>query len=107
MTKTRDEIVEMMLKAYYDALFNPDMSPMEVVYDALIAAGVIPQWRGIEEAPKDGTVILLNNEGDVSTGSYGWDDEDGTILWMDNGPCFTASEWMPLPTPPQNNRGDK
>lgn len=35
------------------------MDEAKIAYRALVAAGVIPQWREIESAPKDGTCVLI------------------------------------------------
>jgi hypothetical protein len=68
-------------------------------------------WRDIEGAPKDGTRILLTEEGRVFEGA--WDTPDGvpaaffpssfTEDWQmrEYGPS-EPTHWMPLPEPPES-----
>lgn len=59
-----------------------------------------PKWRPIETAPKDGTKVVVYDEGDVwiaywyrtSPQLFGW--------WaIDHG--VNPTHWLPLPPPPE------
>lgn len=55
-------------------------------------------WQSIDTAPKDGTVLLLHENGRVT---MGWFDRDEKI-WFDEfqGRHIEPSHWMALPEPP-------
>jgi len=53
MTKTRDEAIDLMVAAVQESAKRPDYSYRDIVasaYNALITAGVIPQWQGEDDA---------------------------------------------------------
>lgn len=76
------------------------------------------EWRDIESAPKDGTVILAKNDcmeqpvearwGDYYP-SYGGPPQVTWTVWrdLDEYPCIprgallVPTHWMPLPAPPE------
>ena len=79
-------------------------------------AALVPEWQPIENAPKDGTFILLWPEGvtefdedDYRVPDIGrwkeWLDQDGPQSGWDNHNCGDSiskpSHWMPLPLPPK------
>jgi hypothetical protein len=121
MTKTRDEILNLMrdehMKWAMDLAASND--PFPRILDALITAGVIPQWRPI-------TVTLERDYGECGhedAGCSGW--ESIEVIATDGvrteshkqAGCFGTSEiecfeyvmnkWNRVATPPQNNRGDE
>jgi hypothetical protein len=70
------------------------------------------EWKPIEDAPKDGTVIILLKKTEVTAGL--WDSEDDKYPWtfLDNGVDIGnvngwkdgkhgPTHWMPLPPPPK------
>ena len=63
---------------------------------ALARRGAAVQWRPIEEAPKDGTHILVTN-GKRQAAAYWW-----PAVWMGTTHCGMnePTHWMPLPPPP-------
>lgn len=120
MTKTRDEVVDMWQKIFYktpphhnDVWSLPEI--LGLCYDSI--AGVIPQWRDIKDAPRDGTTILLCTtevqDGHMQTAywdekpglefkrDWAWHHTDADIWWHKD--MFT--HWKPLPTPPHNPAG--
>lgn len=74
-------------------------------------------WQPIETAPRDGTLILVNN---IEPYGYRTDEEPmGTArwgthwiksgAWMSNGCCdgvsnYNPTHWMPLPNPPTTSQ---
>lgn len=69
-----------------------------------VGAGAAQEWQPIENAPKDGTPILLWDGFSVFEGFNNWSLEDGkrhdrwqTAALEDR---VWVSHWMPLPTPP-------
>jgi hypothetical protein len=55
-------------------------------------------WQPIESAPKDGTEVLVHDEGAVVIAW--WSEEHAA--WMEHGPMKPPPQhWMPLPTPPK------
>jgi hypothetical protein len=74
-----------------------------------------PQWQPIETAPKDGTVILINNPNKYGPNKkpykyqvlmawyYTRKYEQGTIEYWDtfNNCHPKPTHWMPLPEPPK------
>lgn len=100
MTKTRDEIQDIIWPIIQQEILSTHTEAndaAQAVISALITAGVISQWRPIEEAPRDGTRILVGG---------------GTVYWRELMGWFSDSaqrplQWNPthfqlLPTPPQN-----
>jgi len=63
-----------------------------------------PAWQPIETAPKDGSVILIcGSSPKYFVADVKWDGE--WFLFSPEKdqytePCFAASHWQPLPTPP-------
>lgn len=59
------------------------------------------RWQPIETAPKDGTLVLVFDEG-LMVVSHWFDDEvNGKSGWWDSGIMEPPPQsWMPLPTPP-------
>ena len=58
-------------------------------------------WQPIETAPKDGTPILVFDEGAICIATFADD------YWWDNGAMtIPPTHWMPLPDPPVAARGD-
>lgn len=54
-------------------------------------------WRPIDSAPKDGTSVLVHDEGATM---IAWFNEDDGV-WFDNGPMNPPPQfWMPLPPDP-------
>lgn len=74
-------------------------------FDAAIASVVEEDWQTMETAPKDGTNILLAENG-VTSEAY-WS-ETGMGWWAANthhtdyvdGQIYAPTNWRPLPTPP-------
>ncbi len=65
------------------------------------------EWQPIETAPKDGTAMLVHDEGAVFIAVF--DEDEGA--WMDiaGAPGYQRVEpapthWMPLPDPPAVSR---
>lgn len=55
------------------------------------------EWQLIEMAPKDGTPVLVYDEGAICIASFSEDDEAWIeVCVLDPGP----THWMPLPDPP-------
>lgn len=59
-------------------------------------------WLPIESAPKDGTPVLVFDEGAILIASYvERGDDDVKAGWYDNGIMEPPPQfWMPLPAPP-------
>lgn len=81
----------------------------------IIAANQAPQWLPIETAPKDETSVLLyvkhktDNGYSVVQGSwfeaqFYADSKEHIIDWEDG---LIATHWMPLPTPPAQEKIDE
>ena len=68
------------------------------------------RWQPIETAPKDGTKILAYDpDRGGSCEILYWGSWKGKGAWQDdeaNG-YYEPSHWMPLPEPPQQDRGDE
>jgi hypothetical protein len=83
------------------------------VLKALRDAGVLPQWRPIETAPKDGTHVLAfwpsiyDAENATQSESWfgpRWSDLNAECVWQtayEYGDELTPTHWMPLPETPQ------
>ena len=82
---------------------------------AALSAALAAAWRPIEEAPKDGTRILIwfvhanaayskdpVGEGWEAVHEACWIDHNGGG-WTWHGLCGVATKWMPLPSPPKNS----
>lgn len=90
----------------------------EYAEQAKAAIAAATEWQDISTAPKDGTVILVNNTGD------GYRTEDEVIgsakwstlfkkegAWSSNACCdgvsyYTPTHWMPLPPAPPAQEGE-
>ena len=88
-----------------------DLVPKDLF--ALARRGAAVQWRPIEEAPKDGTCIMV--------GAGKWEPE--VACWSDSvwltgwycgggrsdsyGPSFNPTHFMPLPPPPAGETSDE
>lgn len=71
------------------------------------------EWRPIETAPKDGSVVLLWEKGseliydsnsEIAAGYCRYDGHWTTgqyDFWCDEIECCKPTHWMPLPEPPQ------
>ena len=72
-------------------------------------------WRPIETAPKDGTILLLTDGRDVVAGL--WDAADPKYRWcfLDSPPALNGmpdnrhgpTHWTPLPDPPTGDSDDQ
>lgn len=86
---------------------------------AILSRVTEPQgWQPIETAPKDGTPILVGFENSgsiyivrwwVNPEPMTWDglanEEYGWLLAETTKVAFMPTHWMPLPTPPEADRG--
>jgi len=109
---SRDEIIKLMVKAF-DKGSGPTIEDYAAsICDALIEAGVIPQWRGIEQAPVNESVLVWipNREHygepvyrglqvDMGTGRR-WQ-VNGLSMGRDCGASSQPTHFQYLPTPPQ------
>lgn len=57
------------------------------------------RWQPIETAPKDGTSVLLWWNGSMFVGAWGTGEENKG--WYSGEDYVPATNWMPLPNPPQ------
>lgn len=82
------------------------------------------EWRPIETAPKDGTVILLTalepdgepfevwpmqwmaiQQNGLFPGKVGmWTHPSGDVTWNDDDPAGAPTHWMPTPNPSSSER---
>ena len=105
MIETDAEVVERVKREW-----DGDNVPCVEDFDQLIALarrGAAVQWRPIEEAPKDGTWILVGAPGkEPETACW------SSSVWLEGwysgggrsdsyGPSFEPTHWMPLPPPPK------
>lgn len=98
------EIAREIVRKFMWAAFEPNDLPHsdeQGAFEAIAAAIMAerPQWRPIEEAPKDGkdAFLLLTNTHVVWTGHWSRTDK----LWVSiDGQYLGVSHFMPLPTPP-------
>jgi hypothetical protein len=75
-------------------------------FDAAIASVLEDDWQTMETAPRDGTNILLAEDG-VTSEAY-WS-ESGMGWWAANthhtdyvdGQIYAPTHWRPLPSPPK------
>lgn len=60
------------------------------------------EWRPIETAPKDGTLVLLSIGGEVHIGLFtnGWGGPDWYDYDEKGAFMFEPTHWMPIPPPP-------
>ena len=91
---------------------EPGISIADLASLILRLAGALPEWRPIDEAPKDGTRILIwfvhpNAKYAKHAVAEGWaaaheaqwiDHNAGGWTW--HGVAGVATRWMPLPSPP-------
>lgn len=78
-----------------------DLHPEDWCYRCLM--GVVCQtaqtWQPIETAPKNGTEVLVYDDGAIMVSS--WLDDGQRAGWWDNGLMDPPpTHWMPLPPPP-------
>ena len=77
---------------------------------ALARRGAEMQWRPIEEAPKDGTMVLMRDDAEdeeletiyfamMGIWTHGKWHFPGSGGWQPS-PWFVPLRWMPLPPPP-------
>lgn len=59
------------------------------------------EWKTIETAPKDGTLVLLHGKGYVKTGWFDDSIQIGNYPDWRWGLTFEPTHWMPLPEPPK------
>jgi len=75
------------------------------------------EWRTIESAPKDGSIVLLcfkfpdglSRKYAMWTGAWRWDADVTSQEWRDdeNGEALgNPTHWMPLPLPPSDSAND-
>ena len=63
-------------------------------------------WRPIKTTPKDKTILLLTEYGDVISGQWGFEDRDDPGQWFGwQEPLDQkATHWMPTPPAPQEQQ---
>lgn len=113
-----EERVLRACNAYDDARDGEDRAEYPAMHAALQAALGVGGWRPMDEAPKDGTYILVTNEG--SSGSWvaryrpvyqsGYRPENPWQSMMLNHQHITQrshlpTKWQPLPPPPASEEG--
>src|SRR6056297_3417287 len=110
----REMFAEWAWYAFEDENDRPEDEWVDEETNPLIArawevrADLAPQWRPIEEAPKDGAMILAYDPGryDVPhpmVHTMKWEDSYW-LVWRD-GPqfCeFRPTHWIPTPGPPED-----
>jgi len=91
--------------------FDCEFKTKQEAADAWNTRADVNGWQPIETAPKDGEVILLVEDGDVTAGMWCVYGCDG--LWMDTrgighefdvwgkGEIRNPTHWMPLPKVPE------
>jgi len=76
---------------------------------AALAAADAAAWEGIESAPRDGTRVLVRQDGETAVAGWMTAIEDGSgewIIWRRFGSDAMAirmlapTHWRPLPAPP-------
>jgi hypothetical protein len=123
---TREDAVNLIAKTLSGQSFpsRETFSKALGIYNALIEAGVIPQWRPIESAPKDREVLLhvvgytWSIIGIWNEPSKKWCYAELSVDLYDGKWCDTSfqseyesevdskglpnvTHWMPLPIPPK------
>lgn len=102
-----------------DYLSDATSQPQIVAKVARLMESLQQKWQSIETAPKDGTTILLCENGYVTVGYYvpQYSDrrvfvrkaKDGDVYktitddnsyWSCISEIYTPTHWMPLPEPP-------
>ena len=83
------------------AHFQTSAAESVVMSRAVLASLEAQQWRPIETAPKDGTLILVcTKEGAISMSR--WYSLTEKWLWTPFYHWQELAYWMPLPAPPQH-----
>jgi hypothetical protein len=59
-------------------------------------------WQPIETAPKDGTDMLVYQNGCFDVASVWWIDDNGDAVWFNGDVVVYPTHWMPLPDPPDD-----
>ena len=99
------------LDRVYDKAFVPGEDNQELSrdFDTIRAALQAQEWRPIESAPRDGTLILLIQDGECHTAR--WDGYGEKKYWSSNG-CIddyltfgSPTHWQPLRAPPGEREG--
>lgn len=95
MAETDEQFVETMMGALEaQGFYGHDIERLR----ALASRGAAMQWRPLEEAPKDGTKVLLWN----GFQHVGWWDDH---RWMWAAEIKDCTHWMLLPSPPAGEPG--
>lgn len=108
------ELTREKLEAVMDYLIVNTIDPQDkadaIEVKRLALRGLEAQWRLIEEAPKDGTRVLLTGisaEPDEGVRWYGdglWrmgDWYSGKAAWQDGTSWVDVTHFQPLPQPPE------
>lgn len=96
------ELVKKMLEAYYS---GPESVPSIAAMKKALAVVPLPEWRPIETAPKDGSLIL----GYFADGETAWHFDRLVCRWISDLEMWSAkgvsglqpTHWQPLPEPPK------
>lgn len=75
---------------------------MAAIAGQIRGGAAMSEWQTIENAPKDGTEVLITAHGVFAVAAYsdyaGWRDM-GDIGWGGMTEC-APTHWMPIPSPP-------
>lgn len=123
MTTARDVIAKAIDKAFTDYGLRIDWRLRDATVGAILAelpsapepvrlelAALLNPWRPIEEAPKDGTEILVYTTDQSAWYVVFWDDEPGcpSHPWQTpDGISYhrdVPTHWLPLPAPPSKDK---
>ncbi len=101
VAEARQQLQEVLAVAKQDnANLQLMIEQVQLHKDELAAARArlaVPAWQPIETAPKDGSQVLVWDDGAMFI-SW-WNEEEHA--WIDNGPVQPPpTHWMPLPPPP-------
>jgi hypothetical protein len=61
------------------------------------------EWKSIESAPRDGTLVDLWHRVGFRATEVWWDKDDR--CWSNCSDDSDYSHWMPLPDPPTDSKG--